>query len=255
MRRPGKGVTLVTEPALLVPSWPAPARVRCAFTLRTGGVSAGPYASFNLGAHSGDDPRAVAENRQRLGRLLSLPAEPHWLEQVHGTQLLDLDRPARSLQADGAFTRSPGRVCAVLVADCLPVLLTNAAGTVVAAVHGGWRGLAGGVLERSVHALGEAGELMAWIGPGIGPSHFEVGADVRTALLALDPALEEAFVPNARGRWQCDLPRVARRRLTAAGVRQPYGGEHCTFAEPERFFSYRRDGQCGRMAALIWLAN
>jgi len=245
----------VADSTVLVPAWPAPARVRCAFTLRAGGVSQGPYASFNLGAHTGDDPRAVAENRRRLGRLLSLPGEPHWLEQVHGTHWLDLDRPPLNLQADASFTRSQHRVCAVLVADCLPILLTNREGSMVAAVHAGWRGLAGGVLESSARALGATDELMAWIGPGIGPAHFEVGAEVRTALLALDPALEGAFEPNVRGRWQCDLPRVARQRLTAAGVRQVYGGEHCTFAEPGRFFSYRRDRHCGRMAALIWLAD
>ena len=240
----------------LTPHWPAPAGVRAAFTLRYGGVSAAPYATLNLAGHTGDAPEAVAENRRRVRTQLELPAEPLWLEQVHGTDVIDLDRLAGEgpYRADGAFTRSPGRVCAVLVADCLSVLLAERRGAAVAAVHAGWRGLAGGVLEAAVRALAVApSELMAWIGPGIGAAHYEVGAEVREALLAVEPGHAAAFEPNARGRWQCDLAVIARQRLHGLGVTQVWGGEGCTFAEPERFFSYRRDGRCGRMAALIWL--
>jgi polyphenol oxidase len=241
---------------VLTPRWPAPERVRAAFTLRQGGVSTAPHATLNLAAHTGDESHAVAQNRRRLRAQLELPAEPLWLEQVHGTHVIDLDRLVAEgpHRADAALTRSPGRVCAVLVADCLSVLLAERRGSAVAAVHAGWRGLAAGVLEAAVQALAVAPtDLMAWIGPGIGAAHYEVGAEVRAALMAAGPAYAAAFAPNARGRWQCDLPAIARHRLHGLGVRAVYAGEGCTFAEPERFFSYRRDGRCGRMAALIWL--
>jgi polyphenol oxidase len=240
----------------LTPRWPKPERVRAVFTLRQGGVSAVPYATLNLAAHTGDGPDAVAENRRRLRAQLELPGEPVWLEQVHGANVIDLDRLAGQgpHRADAALTRAPGRVCTVLVADCLSVLLSERRGAAVAAVHAGWRGLTGGVLEAAVQALAVApAELIAWIGPGIGAQHYEVGAEVRQALIAVEPAHAAAFAPNARGRWQCDLVAIARHRLLSLGVAQVYGGEGCTFAEPERFFSYRRDGRCGRMAALIWL--
>lgn len=241
------------EPQLIVPDWPAPPRVRAAFTLRQGGVSEGPYDSLNLGAHVGDSPEAVAENRRRVRERLELPAEPSWLHQVHGTAVVDLDRD-EAPTADAVLTRRPGRVCAILVADCMPVLFAARDGSVVAAAHAGWRGLAGGVLEATVERLAiDPGALMAWLGPAIGPAHFEVGDEVRAAFLARDPGATVAFERNARGRWQCDLGLLARRRLTALGLREIHGGSWCTYADAERFFSYRRDGQCGRMAALIWL--
>ena len=240
----------------LTPHWPAPGRVRAVFTLRDGGVSAAPYGTLNLAAHTGDAPEAVAENRRRVRAQLGLPGEPLWLEQVHGAEVIDLDRLAGEgpHRADAALTRSPGRVCAVLVADCLSVLLAERRAAAVAVAHAGWRGLAGGVLEATLQALAVApAELIAWIGPGIGPAHYEVGPEVREAMLAVEPRHAAAFEPNARGRWQCDLAAIARQRLYGLGVTKVYGGEGCTFAEPERFFSYRRDGRCGRMAALIWL--
>jgi polyphenol oxidase len=241
--------------AFIRPAWPAPARVRAAFTLRTGGVSAGAFASLNLGKHVGDQAAAVAENRLRVSRALALGSEPCWLEQVHGTRAIELEAShGTPPPADAALTRRVGPVCAVQVADCLPVLFAARDGSAVAASHAGWRGLAAGVLEATVRGLGVAPqELLAWLGPAIGPGHFEVGEEVRAAFAAHDALAVAAFTANARGRWLCDLSALARRRLAALGVHAVYGDAHCTYADAARFFSYRRDGQCGRMAALIWL--
>jgi YfiH family protein len=251
----------MTPITALHPDWQAPPGVRAAFTLRPGGVSAGAYASLNLGAHVGDDARAVAENRRRAAAELALPAEPLWLTQLHGTTVVDADEQAAHAahaapRADAAITRQPARVLAVLVADCLPVLLARRDSAAVAVAHAGWRGLAAGVLEASVAAIGGAGDqLCAWLGPSIGPAHFEVGEEVRAAFAARDPQAAAAFVRNARGRWQCDLQQLARQRLSALGVRSIHGEPRCTFSEAESFYSYRRDGVTGRMAALIWLEN
>ena len=244
---------------VISPEWPAPASVRAAFTLRIGGASEPPFDTLNIGAHVGDDAQAVAENRRRLRDALRLPAEPAWMDQVHGVEVLELDQPesahrvAGIARADAAFARRLGNVCAVQVADCLPVLVTTRDGAVVAAAHAGWRGLAAGVLEATVRRLAvEPRALIAWLGPAIGPAHFEVGDEVRRAFLAHDPAASGAFVANARGRWQCDLAALARARLAALGIDEVFGGDWCTHADRSRFFSYRRDGRCGRMAALIW---
>lgn len=244
--------------SVLLPDWPAPRSVRAAFTLRGGGVSTGPYESLNLGTHVGDADAAVAENRRRVGARLHLPAEPTWLEQRHGAGVLDADatapRACSAPCADAIIARRAGRVCVILVADCLPVLLAARDGGAVAATHAGWRGLAAGVLEATVARLGvEPAGLIAWLGPAIGPQHFEVGEEVREAFLTHDGAAAGAFAANARGRWQCDLGTLARQRLAALGVGAVYGGGWCTFADPRRFFSHRRDGRCGRMAALVWI--
>lgn len=261
----------MTAAAILLPNWPAPSRVRAAFTLRAGGVSDGRYASLNLGQHVGDDPLAVAENRRRVSARLQLPVEPLWLAQVHGTTVLDADAapqappampgddaPPSAPSADAALTRQRGRVLAVQVADCLPVLLAAHDASAVAVAHAGWRGLAAGVLEAAVAALRVPGnELHAWLGPAIGPAHFEVGAEVRAAFCA--PAdvpcgeAAQAFVRNDRGRWQCDLRLLARQRLAALGVRSIHGEPRCSYAEVDAFYSFRRDGNTGRMAALLWL--
>lgn len=246
----------MSGPELIFPDWPSPAGVRAAFTLREHGVSRPPFGTFNIGAHVGDEPRAVAENRARLRASLGLPAEPVWLEQVHGNRVVDLDTQT-SLDppgpADAAVTRAGGRVCAIQVADCMPVLFAAADGSAVGAAHAGWRGLAGGVLEATARAMKTppAG-LLAWMGPAIGQLHFEVGEEVRTAFLSTDAGAAAAFAANQRGRWQCDLYALAKRRLAALGVRAVHGGGWCTYADAGRFFSYRRDGRCGRMAALIW---
>jgi polyphenol oxidase len=243
----------VSDVGLIAPDWPPLPGVRAAFTLRTGGVSTGSYESFNIATHVGDDSAAVIENRTRLRAALSLPSEPVWLEQVHGTSVADLDVAWPSRRADAAVTHIADRVCAIQVADCMPVLFATDDGLRIGAAHAGWRGLAGGVLEATVAAMRcVPARVSAWLGPCIGMEHFEVGDDVREAFLKADPEAAGAFEKNARGRWQCDLYALARRRLGALGVQAIHGGGWCTFAERERFFSYRRDGQCGRMAALIW---
>ena len=241
-------------PDWIVPDWPAPARVRAVTTTRQGGVSQGRYASMNPADHVDDDPQAVAENRQRLLQLLNLPAAPVWLRQVHGVAVVDAAVAGASPAADAAYSRQPGVVCAVLTADCLPVLLTDTAGDCVAAIHAGWRGLAAGVIEQAVAAMGLPGErLLAWLGPAIGPQAFQVGGEVRDAFLAHDQAAAAAFSQDPDGAWFADLYRLARQRLAEYGVTKVYGGGCCSFNDAEHFFSYRRDGATGRMASLIWL--
>jgi YfiH family protein len=237
--------------------WPAPPRVQAWATLRDGGVSTGDYASLNLGTHVGDDPAAVAENRRRVAAALRLPAEPAWLEQVHGTRVLSLEAhvEAESGPADAAVTCTAGVVCAVMTADCLPVLMTNREGTRVGAAHAGWRGLVQGVLPAAVAALEvPPDQLLAWLGPAIGPAAFEVGGEVRAAFAAAGFDVERSFTPNARGRWQADLYALATESLARAGVTAVFGGGFCTYRDHDRFFSHRRGAPCGRMAALIWLS-
>ena len=241
---------------LILPDWPAPANVRAAVTTRVGGVSHSPYDSFNLATHVGDDSTAVRENRARLRTALALPAEPLWLKQVHGVAVVDAAQDGTEPEADGAFVTQPGAVCAVLTADCLPVLLCNRAGTKVAALHAGWRGLAGGVIEAGVEALSVPGsELLAWFGPAIGPEAFEVGPEVRMAFIQHDAQAAQAFRMARAGKYLADIYLLARLRLQRLGVAAVYGGGLCTVAERARFFSYRRGGATGRMASLIWLAD
>ena len=239
------------HPDWIVPDWPAPGNVRAFITTRAGGTSGGPYASFNLGLRTEDDPAAVAANRATLRSLL--PQEPVWLRQVHGNRVIDADAPPAAPEADAAIARSPGTVCAVLIADCVPVLLTDRTGGTVAVAHAGWRGLAGGVVENTVRGMQcPPAELLAFLGPGIGPRAFEVGADVRDAFVDVDPHAQSAFVPHAPGKWLADLFALARRRLARAGVARVFGGGICTHSDPARFFSHRRNPATGRMAALIW---
>lgn len=239
-------------PDFIFPDWPAPVGVRAVSTTRDGGASASPWQGFNLGDHVGDDPQAVAANRAALRR--ELPAEPVWLSQIHGTRCVDAARARPGEQADASFTRQRGVVCAVLTADCLPVLLCDERATVVGIAHAGWRGLAAGVIEATVAAMDERGEhLMAWLGPAIGPQAFEVGAEVRDIFLAGDAAAAEAFVATAKGKWLCDIYVLARRRLHALGIRRIAGADYCTLGNVERFYSYRRDGVTGRMASVVWL--
>jgi len=233
-------------------AWPAPAGVHAWASLRAGGVSSGPFASLNVAAHVGDDASSVAENRTRLSRDLELPSEPVWLTQVHGNRVAQLSSDtAAGGEADAAMTREPGVVCAVLTADCLPVVLTNRAGSMVGVAHAGWRGLAAGVLENAVSAMGgDPADLLAWLGPGISAANYEVGDEVRDAFSA--PGAIAAFTRNERGRWQADLYALARLLLAAAGVESVHGGNFCTLADEARFFSHRRSAPCGRMATLIW---
>lgn len=239
-------------PELIRPSWPAPARVQAVSTTRRGGVSAPPWNSLNLALHVEDDPAAVLENRRRLAQAAGLPREPAWLEQVHGTRVIGEAAPDPA--ADGRFASTPGSVCAVLTADCLPILLCNGSGTAVAAVHAGWRGLLHGVIESALDCFPDSpSAIMAWLGPAIGPDAFEVGDEVREAFLRKQPGAEAAFSAHGSGKWLADLYRLATERLKARGVSSIHGGGFCTYGDSERFFSYRRDGRTGRMASLIWL--
>lgn len=237
--------------------WPAPRAVRAGITLRTGGSSVAPWDSNNVGLHVGDDPAAVAANRAALGNALALPAEPLWLDQVHGCSVwLGGGVPPQPPRADAAVARAGEAVLAIQVADCLPVLLCSDDGSTLGAAHGGWRGLAGGVLESTIAAMGTDGSrLLAWLGPAIGPRDFEVGPEVRAAFLETDAAAATHFA-TAGDRYLCDLYGLARQRLERLRVTRIFGeapgSEVSTFTDRSRFFSYRRDGQTGRMTALIW---
>lgn len=236
----------------ITPDWPAPRNIKALSTIRSGGVSTGPYATLNLGDHVGDNPQAVAANRALIGQ--HAPMEPLWLTQVHGKTVVNAACTCPHAEADAAFTRMAYRICAILTADCLPVLFCDIHGTAVGAAHAGWRGLNAGVLEATVKAMQTPpGEILAWLGPAIGPNAFEVGPEVRAAFVAQDHAAESAFRPSANdGKWLANLYQLARQRLSACGVTQIYGGDRCTFTEHETFFSYRRDGVTGRMASMIW---
>ncbi|GMR17472.1 MAG: peptidoglycan editing factor PgeF [Gammaproteobacteria bacterium] len=230
--------------------WPLADTVVAGTTLRNGGISSGCYASLNLGAGVGDLGHAVEENRRRWRELCQLPAAPAWLRQVHGTRVVT-DPATAGCAADAIVSRRAGVVCAVLSADCLPVLFAAADGSEVAAAHAGWRGLCAGVLEATIASMA-ARPLLAWFGPAISGAAFEVGPEVRSQFLAHDPQAADCFTANERGRWQADLCELARMRLRQAGVTRVFGGDRCTVAEPEAFFSYRRDGECGRMATFIF---
>jgi len=244
----------VNKPAFLAADWPVSDTIFAGTTLRPGGASEGVYAGFNLGAHVGDAPQAVANNRRQLRNLLDLPNEPNWLQQAHGTVVVTAPCTVDAVpEADACITEKPATVCAVMTADCLPVLFARTDGQAVAAAHAGWRGLSAGVLEATIDAFECAPEqLVAWLGPAISQAAFEVGDEVREQFVAQDRAAEAAFAANAAGRWQADLYGLAKLRLRRHGVNAIFGGDHCTFAESDDFFSYRRDGQCGRMASLIF---
>jgi YfiH family protein len=236
----------------IIPDWPSPPNVRSLQTTRHGGQSVSPYDSFNLGDHVGDVPQIVANNRQRLAQLL--PSEPVWLQQVHGIVISNADRAECVTQADAAVARHRGAVCVVMTADCLPVLLCDEAGTVVGAVHAGWKGLAAGVIENTVMEMGIAPQkLLAWLGPAISQRAFEVGEEVRDIFVAHHAQASEAFLPGVDGKWMADIYLLAHQRLHALGISRVYGGEHCTYSDSARFFSYRRDGVTGRMGTFIWL--
>lgn len=238
----------------ITPDWPAPANVRAVVTTRIGGVSEGPYASLNLGVHVGDDLEAVRENRRRVREALQLEHEPTWLNQVHGTQVVEAADFAEPPTADASFATSKGRVCVVMTADCLPVIFCDRRGTRVAAAHAGWRGLADGVLAATVAALQvPPAELIAWLGPAIEQSAFEVGDEVRERFVGLDGGNARAFVRNERDRWQADLYELARSDLQRLGVAEIYGGGFACYSDERRFFSYRRDAKTGRMGTFVWL--
>lgn len=248
----------------LTPDWPAPSNIKVVTTTRIGGVSKGAFDSMNLAGHVEDDPQAVQANRAILKEQLRLPGDPCWLAQVHGTNIVSVMetktgagvRSGIGIEADGVYSLQPGEVCAVLTADCLPVLICDKAGTRIAAVHAGWRGLLAGVVEAALEKLGIPGsETIVWLGPAIGPNAFEVGEEVRNQFIERDPLTEAAFQQVSSGQWLMDIVQIASIRLMKKGVNQVYGGSWCTFTDRERFYSYRRDGVTGRMASLIWMAS
>ncbi|MBS0287313.1 MAG: peptidoglycan editing factor PgeF [Proteobacteria bacterium] len=251
------------------PNWPAPTWVRAISTTRLDGVSQGCYNSLNLGYHVKDSPSHVALNRLRLAQQFNFMYEPMWLNQKHTTKVIEIKTPPQgdplvdgekgylAEQADGAFTQLTGVPCAVLTADCLPVLLCDTQGTLVAALHCGWRGLAGGIIENTLNTirLKANGEILAWLGPAIGPNCFEVGDDVRDVFLKDSFKSANAFKPTSKpGKWMGDLYQLASLRLRDMGVKDIYGGDYCTYTDDKHFFSYRRDKETGRMATIIWLA-
>ncbi|MEQ1525384.1 MAG: peptidoglycan editing factor PgeF [Gallionella sp.] len=237
---------------LIIPDWPAPPNMRALQTTRSGGVSRAPYDSLNLGSHVGDAPLDVARNRMLLNTLM--PSEPVWLEQVHGILVANAGNASCLPQADACIATRRASVCVVMTADCLPVLLCDQQGTVVGAVHAGWKGLAAGVIEATVQTMSvPAQNLMAWLGPAISQPAFEVGAEVREVFIAADPKAESAFVAGQGGKWLADIYALARIRLNALGITQIYGSDYCTYKDTQRFFSYRRDGVTGRMGTFIWL--
>jgi len=238
----------------IVPDWPAPDSVRAVITTRAGGCSQPPFDSLNLADHVDDNPAHVAKNRTKLSQVLGLASEPMWLEQVHGCDVAEAADNGYINSADASTSSVPGQVCVVMTADCLPLLLCNRAGTRVAAVHAGWRGLSDGVIEAAVERFSENGEeILAWMGPAIGPDRFEVGDEVRDRFLVLNPADEAAFSAFGTGKWLADIYTLGRHRLQAVNCGYVGGGDYCTVSDAERFFSYRRDGVTGRMASLIWI--
>lgn len=241
---------------LILADWPAPANIKAMTTTRLNGASQGAYASFNVASHVADNTEHVAENRRLLRERLSLPAEPLWLDQVHGNHVYQADQPNTSRQADAVTTQQIDAICAILTADCLPLLLCNQQGTEVAAIHAGWRGLASGVIDKTVECMSStSAELMVWLGPAIGPRAFEVGPEVQQQFCVQQTDSQQAFKPSGKDRYFADIYQLARLNLARLGVRQIYGGEYCSYSDSEHFYSYRRDGQTGRMASLIWIQN
>jgi YfiH family protein len=232
-------------------NWPAPQNIHTATTLRTGGVSQGKFNSLNPADHVNDQLPHVIENWQLIKQMLALPADPVWLRQTHSTQVICADRVTGNPEADASYTAKSNIVCTILTADCLPVLLCDQQGTMIAAIHGGWRGLLNGIIENTLSKMPATG-LMAWLGPAIGVECFEVGDDVRDAFINKSAQFSCAFKNHAQGKYLADIYQIARIILNNAGVQQIYGGQYCTVTESDRFFSYRRDGQTGRMATMIW---
>lgn len=243
---------MLNKTDLVFPDWPAPANVKAIQTTRRGGFGVAPYDSLNLGSHVQDNLVTVAQNRQLLSQYL--PSEPVWLNQVHGVEVVDVAQCACVPDADAAFTHQKEVVCVTMTADCLPILLCDKQGTVVAAVHAGWRSLCYGVIEAAVEKMQVPPvDLMAWLGPAIGPQAFEVGDEVKAAFVAKDAQSGVTFTPKG-DKWLGDLYLIAKQRLANVGVHAVYGGKECTYSQPEKYFSFRRDGATGRMASLIWLS-
>jgi YfiH family protein len=240
----------MTNADFLRPNWPAPKTIHAAMTLRTGGVSQPPFASLNPATHVGDNPDAVQANRLIIKEKLRLPSDPIWLEQVHSNRVVCADQPITA-PADASFTAQAGVVCAVLTADCLPLLFCSRDGEKIAAVHAGWRGLQAGIIGNTVAAL-QTTDLFVWLAPAIGAACFEVGDDVREAFYDKNQQFTSAFMPKANGKWLADIYQLARLELNCLGITHLYSDGFCTVSDAARFYSYRRNGQTGRMATLIW---
>ena len=246
----------MTTSELIIPNWLAPDNIKAISTTRHGGYSRPPYDNMNLGAHVGDDKLLVSQNRQQLIQLANLPESPRWLQQVHGTHIIDSADWQADIEADAIFSQHANHVCTVMTADCLPLLLCNQQGDTVAAIHVGWRGLAAGIIEKALKAFsGDASTIMAWLGPAIGPTQFEVGQEVYDTFVHETPNAAEAFIATDNHHYLADIYSLARQNLQKKGITNIFGGEFCTVTDNERFFSYRRDGITGRMASMIWITN
>ncbi|MBL78901.1 MAG: hypothetical protein CMH70_02505 [Nitrosomonadaceae bacterium] len=241
----------------ITPNWPAPSNIQAIFTTRIGGISKGPYESFNLGDHVGDTLASVNHNRAELFE--SLPSKPKWLNQMHGSRPIWVDKDIDCLQGDAALSKTKNIVCAILTADCLPIFLCDEAGTVVGIAHAGWRGLIAGVIQKTVTEMRkECGHIIAYLGPAIGPKYFEIGEEVRCSFIKQDTISTSAFIPcngTNKKKWLANIFLLARQKLIKAGVTKIYSHEECTYSNSDKFFSYRRDGNTGRMAGLIWLTK
>jgi polyphenol oxidase len=238
----------------IIPNWPVPAKIKAFTTTRANGFSSAPFDSFNLAAHVGDSVEAVAQNREYLRKVLQLRHEPFWLLQTHSTTVVEAENEALYLTADASYTREVNTVCAVLTADCLPLLICDQNASCVAAVHAGWKGLLGGIIEEALKALKTPGEdLLAWLGPAIGAGVYEVGEEVQEKFIAHDISAKASFRPLSKNKYLMDIYSLARQRLARQNITRVYGGEFCTLTQKDKFFSYRRDRETGRMASLIWI--
>lgn len=238
----------------IYPDWPAPPNIKALSTTRIGGHSLAPYDEFNLGAHVGDDTDAVQKNRKQLIVSQQLPASPYWLNQTHSTHVINSTEWQQDIEADAMISTIHNHICTIMTADCLPILLCNTQGDIIAALHAGWRGLAAGILENTINKFGdEPKNLMVWLGPAIGPTQFEVGEDVYKVFTTHSPQAQNAFQQTDASHYLANIYCLAKQRLNALGVKQIFGGDFCTVTEQQRFFSYRRDGITGRMASMIWI--
>lgn len=252
----GDSILTMTTKNLIIPDWPAPNNVKAISTTRQGGFSQAPYDLLNLGTHVGDELDIVMKNRQQLTKLTELPESPRWLEQVHGTNIINSHDWLKDIQADAIYAQQIGHVCTVMTADCLPLLLCNQQGDMVAAIHVGWRGLAAGIIEKTLDQFsGNHYDILAWLGPAIGPRQFEVGSEVYEKFISADASASQAFIKTDDHHYLADLYTLARQRLQKYGVENIFGGKFCTVTDKERFFSYRRDGITGRMASMIWITD
>lgn len=245
------------ESTFIRPQWPAPKNISAFSTLRQGGISPAPYDSLNLGINTYDSAENTQENHRILQKHLALPSEPIWLKQTHSNIVLPGSEQNRYQEADASYTNQSYIVCSVLTADCLPILLCNRQGTYIAAIHAGWRGLQKQIIDSTLDNIPcDPKDLMVWLGPAIGPKHFEVGDEVRDLFIAIDEDLKSVFTISINNRWLCDIYAIARFQLKKRHVTQIYGGDYCTYSDPTNFYSYRRDGaETGRMASLIWISR